>query len=508
MRKGLTFSAILAVCAGLITINGNFVYDDHRAIEQNPCVTSNMPVLNIFSRDMWCTPLNQGVKVYRPGAVLIWKALWGAFPGQPLPFRLLTLIFHVLATVFVGLMVWIFNKDNRTATAAGILFAVHAIHAEALGGITWQADVISAAIGMAALLISFGRPILRTGILTAILVLIASTVKESGVIFGAAIVAVPVVNRDKKRLLSTGLPVIIASAAFVAFQLSLGRVVISNGFTNNLALTTHGWHRFLLAMYTVGKAAALSFVPVGLAPNHGYGAIDPAPATLLPVAIPGMLLIAAGIVLTVIAIKTRNGLMATLLILFFGPILLVSNLFINVLTDLTEHLLYIPSITASIILAMAIIRVSWNGAVRYAATGLIAAALMVQQINVQSSWASDASLWQRAVKVEPKAYRSQINYSEILLGKGKIDQGAWHRMLAEYILFSFPGRVEWSHVQHLAHAKPQVRVLLGPAVLEPRQQCTFLKRFLMAMQHRLPRFVRITLPYFKRKYAHCNLRKF
>ncbi len=507
MRKGLVLSAILAACAGLITINGSFVYDDHVAIVQNPCVTSNMPVLNIFSRDMWCTPINQGVKVYRPGAVLIWRTLWSAFPGQPLPFRLVTLIFHVFATVLVGLMVWIFTQNHWTATAAAILFAVHAIHAEALGGITWQADVISAATGMAALLISLRQPNVRTGILVTVLVVVASLVKESGFIFGVAILTVPVVNRDKKRLLNTGLPVTVATVAFVAFQLTLGRVN-SHGFTNNLALATHGWQHFLLSMYTVGKAAALCFVPAGLAPNHGYGAIDLAPATLLPAAIPGMLLIVTGIVLTMIALKTRNGLMAILLVLFFGPILLVSNLFINVLTDLTEHLLYIPSIAASIILAMAITRITRSGLLRYTVTGLIAIALMAQQINAQSAWASDTSLWQRAVKVEPKAYRSQVNYSEILLGEGSIDEGAWHRMLAEYILFSFPARVDWSPVEHLARMNPQMRVLLGPAVLEPRHSCTFLKRFLMVMHHRLPTFVRITLPYFKKRYGHCNLNGF
>lgn len=168
----------------------NFVYDDHKAILENPDVIDSSPAswLRLFQNDFWGTPIsNPGShKSYRPLVTLSFKTqyqlakLYRMFRGehfdnviapatteQPevaLPFHLLNILLHVLAVDLVYRVACCLltiepihlndcNKksafstrailSNRAAASiASLLFSCHPIHVEAVTSLVGRAELM------------------------------------------------------------------------------------------------------------------------------------------------------------------------------------------------------------------------------------------------------------------------------------------------------------------------------------------------------------------------------
>lgn len=114
-----------------------------RAILGNPDVLHTTPWNQIVSNDFWGTPLVDSGShgSYRPLCVLTFKLnhLFGGF--KPAGYHLVNVLLHCLAT---GLVVKVGRLLLPTATAvavAGLLFASHPVHTEAVAGIVGRADL-------------------------------------------------------------------------------------------------------------------------------------------------------------------------------------------------------------------------------------------------------------------------------------------------------------------------------------------------------------------------------
>ncbi len=152
------FPLILAIMVGTFTIDGNFVQDDKAAIVANPLVVKEaIPWSEFLRRDSWGFPVQGGVCVWRPLLPMIWRMVWAIQPGTPLFFRLFTAMLHLMATGMVLLLGHRLFREGGIAWLAGALFAVHPIHAEALGEVVCQADILAALLGLLAVTIALGR---------------------------------------------------------------------------------------------------------------------------------------------------------------------------------------------------------------------------------------------------------------------------------------------------------------------------------------------------------------
>jgi len=493
-----------ALAVGLFTIDGGFVYDDSPSIVENPTIQPDVSFTEVFRRDIWGNPLEQGIPGYRPLMNLVWKAVWHVFPGNPMPFRVLTVLFHCIATMGVVLVTRRLTRNPAVACVAGLLFAIHSVHSEALGGITWQSDVISVALGLFALWIALGGTGTARSVLAAALVLSSCLIKESGFVFGVAIIAAQLLREDAGRFerIRAVSAVLVVTLAIIAIQLSLDRTT-GRVFSNNISFAAQGYERLLLGFSIVGRCLGLCFFPVGLAPSHGYAAVDLEASTLLPAAIPGVLLTALAVAAGVYYVLKRNVAVVVCLIVLGLPVLLQSNLFVEVHTDLAERLLYASSAASSTLVGYLLVRHVKSPWTRRTVLVVVVAGMLVQSWRSQRPWRDDGSLWRYAVVAEPKAYRSQRNLSEVLIVEGKIDEGAWHRMLAEYMRMRFPGAVDWSVVEGLERQQVRQRLLQAPAVLVPEDPCGFTNGFLDKMSRRVPGFMEATGPYFKSRYGNC-----
>lgn len=152
VSKQLLLSLIAAV-AGVAcystSVGGGFVFDDKQAIVKNPdvCSTKDLPdvVSDILQNDFWGMPMKsaRSHKSYRPLTVLSFYANCMVGGLEPLGFRLTNIALHGIACLLLTLFCFRLRLSSVASLAAGLLYAVHPIHTEAVCNIVGRADLLS-----------------------------------------------------------------------------------------------------------------------------------------------------------------------------------------------------------------------------------------------------------------------------------------------------------------------------------------------------------------------------
>lgn len=457
---------LLALLIGLFTLDGQFVQDDYPAIVYNTFITGDAPFYEAFVHDFWGIPLSDQVTVYRPLMPVVWKAVCTVLPCSPLPFRILSLFLHLLATLLViklSRRVW---NNDYLAWATGAIFSVHAVHAEAVGGIVSQADLLATVLGIFALL-SFYAKSRFAQCLVPLLLILAYLAKESAVIFGITIIILTLANATKRSRAQylIFLATIIVTAAYIFFQLSLPRYH-GGLWQDNLAYDARGMIRVLHGLYVVGRAVAMCFIPIGLSPNHSYAAIELFPDRLLPYAVPGGFFLILGITGLAAAVRAKDQRWILWLCLFFGPVLIQSGFPVITNVDLAERLLYPATIGSSAMLAFLYRRYfgsSWSRA----AMTLTLFVFIVLSWQAQRPWRSDLALFRYAVKSEPLSWRSRHGLAATLVERGEIREGIWYFLSHWYILHHHgkDRRVDPAPIEQLEKLDIEQRNFLAPGIL-------------------------------------------
>ena len=466
---------LMAALVALIAVDGEFVYDDIPSIVENPTFEPSGSFSDVWTSDIWGYPLAESVRGYRPLTNSIWWTLWQAFPGSPVPFRLLTAIAHCLATLAVVRLAALMTPKLWVVGAAGFLFAMHPIHTEALGGITWQSDVLSACLGLWGLLLCLYPLGAKRMAMASLLFLAAILTKESGFLFPFAGAVLFAVAQNKGRWSRIGLLITLGLTGFaVALQLTLNRSFGELG-SNNLVYGADLGERILLGLSIVGKGSLLLIAPHRLAPSHGYAEVDLEWVTLLPYAVLGM--IAGSIFLWkfIEAVSQRDKLVASALVLWMAPIVLQSGLLVTIQTDFAERLLYTSSVSASLWLATALGKIP--GSIKTTLLCFVLLLALSFQYPILRSWTSNESLWERAIEVRPMAIRTQENISAIRFQQERVDEAVWHLTVGTHLRMMFPAPSPVDRVDAIeARFSGKERVLRGLGILTfPNPPCDLIR---------------------------------
>jgi len=142
VKRWLIFA--VAVALYLPAVRYDFVQDDRVIVVGNPAVHSLSAGVHGFSRPYWPPPNSGGL--YRPLTILSYAVDWWAAGGRPWLFHLMNALWHGLATLLVVLVLvrWL---PETAALAAGLVFALHPVHVEAVAGIVGRAELL-AAVGL------------------------------------------------------------------------------------------------------------------------------------------------------------------------------------------------------------------------------------------------------------------------------------------------------------------------------------------------------------------------
>ena len=146
LSAGLVFGASFFIY--LSSLDGDFVFDDHRGILTNDDLdASKTSLFDLFQHDFWGGHMSrvESHKSYRPLTVLTYRYFNFYFSElRPYSYHVVNVLLHCIASLLFLRLCELLIGGKRTAavnvrglplswpTFAALLFAVHSIHTEAV----------------------------------------------------------------------------------------------------------------------------------------------------------------------------------------------------------------------------------------------------------------------------------------------------------------------------------------------------------------------------------------
>jgi protein O-mannosyl-transferase len=360
--------ALVAALAALLvyacTLRGTFVYDDVYIAKDDP----RLAQVSTW-RQFWTAPYMNGPdKLYRPLTSMTY-ALQHVWTGtRAWPFHLVNWLLHAAAAAAVAE----FGRrlaGLRTAWAAGLLFAVHPIHVEAVAGIVGRAELLCALATLLGLSAFIGKP-LSGGRIAFIAVCCAVAVlsKEQGVLFPALILALVPLRRSRPALKPVrprkyGLWLTVTLCYLMAGYLLLREWIIGLSWDRtfldwvmNPMIRSHGIDRALMPVVLAGRYLALLVAPHRQSVDYGAYVIGWTVHARDPYLYLGFFAVLLWVGLLIVALRCRLWPAVFCLVAFALTYGMTGNIVALIGTIFAERLMYAPSIYFILLVAMGLAR--------------------------------------------------------------------------------------------------------------------------------------------------------
>ena len=155
LHSTAALTSAVAAAAYLNAMQCAFVFDDTLAIVTNKDVAPDSTLSAVFTNDFWGKPLVafDSHKSYRPLTILTFRAhTFFSNPPEPASFHAVNVALHAAVTYCVTLLastLWpppLLRRQLplQPALLAGLLFAVHPVHVEAVTGTVGRAELLCA----------------------------------------------------------------------------------------------------------------------------------------------------------------------------------------------------------------------------------------------------------------------------------------------------------------------------------------------------------------------------
>ena len=414
--------ALLVFLAGVAlytpTARYGFTYDDVPIIASQPLLHSLAHWREILLQPWWKYDL------YRPLTSLTLAADWSLSGGNPQLFHLNNALLHGLASLLVFLLA-VGLLPYGAALVAGLLFAVHPVHVEAVANVVGRAEVLATVFTLLAALAyradgklaaegdtGSGRRWLSSfGTLAAVLCGLAS--KESAFAVPGVLLLVDWLSARR-----TGEPISkylgrhwVLWAAVVALALEwlwIRAIVTDNPIGTYPAPGLEGLglpERGLVMLPVVLEYIRLLLFPVRLSVDYSPDFL-PVVERLTPRAVLGALML-IGCIWLALTLRRRAPVVSFSLAWIGGTLIIVSNLIVPSGILLAERTLYLPSVGACLLLAFL-----WEalrrrvGPPAVGAVAVVLAAGAIHSLMRSEIWRSDETLLPQLVRDAPGSFRA------------------------------------------------------------------------------------------------------
>ena len=370
---------------------------------------------------------------YRPLTIASLAANHLLSGSVPWSYHLVNLLLHALASALVVLLAADLGVSVGAASLAGLAFAVHPVHVEAVANVAGRGEILSTTLGLAALIASArGRLVTSAVLLGAALFAKENLVTIFGVVvlrealFPAKARAAAPWARWTGALWPLAAAAVPVAAYLVARLAVLGSLGLAPGSVTSIENPIVGLAtvpRVATVLAVFARACSLVVTPVRLSPDYGYAEITPYPSIFAPAPIVGGSLLAALLVLLVVAWR-RAPRVAFLVGASLATYAIVSNAFVIIGTVLGDRLLYLPSVFACLLFAIgatAVARRTGRAAATAGAT-VILLLLAVRSALYIPVWREDATLFAYASRVAPNSVRALGGYGEVLGENGRFEE--------------------------------------------------------------------------------------
>lgn len=461
----LIAAALLGMLVFGISVRADYIYDDvFIALEDGRLTDPSLWGL------YWTKDYNYDVKVgdgaidnlYRPLVSMTYAVqVWFHGPGNPAPLHAVNVLLYGLCCAVVARLGRVLGGE-RVAWTAGLLFAAHPVHAEAVCSIVGRAELMAMLGLVGAVTLHLGGPpsYRRTaGIVACGVVGLLS--KEQGLLLPAILLAAEPLRR--MRLARPVLPVRSVGGEIdggpvldYATPASRGRGGVSplQAMVLSVCLMTgayivlresvlglkfwwersfldaavqpmiwsQGADRWLMPFVLLGRYLGQLLMPVHLSFDYSGPAIGWRVSASDPYLYLGMVAATAGVTSLAVCLYLRRWAAVFVLVSLALTYGVVSNSVSLIGVIYAERLVFTPSVFFVVLLAWALVRLPrgvWVGAL-----SLLVTAGGVHSAVYASRWDDRLSFYLYTLETNPRSIRAHQVTSELLMRRGDLDRSA------------------------------------------------------------------------------------
>ncbi|MGH9868357.1 MAG: hypothetical protein ACREAA_09365, partial [Candidatus Polarisedimenticolia bacterium] len=183
-------AALVAAACYLNTFGNGFVFDDLDVIVRNPLVAGEQAgdLARTFSTHYWHHVRDYG-NLYRPLTILSYAANHAVSGLEPWSYHAVNLALHALASALVVVLAVALGLPVGAAAAAGLLFAAHPVHTEAVAGVVGRAELLAACAVLGAWCLHLGGSGIRRALGVGLLFALGLFSKENAAVLPALLLA-------------------------------------------------------------------------------------------------------------------------------------------------------------------------------------------------------------------------------------------------------------------------------------------------------------------------------
>lgn len=459
-RALLVFGVAFLVSMG--AVDHEFTYDDHVIIEQNQLIRDLSNWSRILDSPYWSPLLAQDTRLeetfglYRPLTILTFAVNYAFFGLDPLSYFLFNVLSHGLATLFFFLLLlrWGGIESGAAACWGALLFAVHPIHTEVVGGAVGRAEILAATLGFASLWSRARVEGVGTrGILLSVASLgaffLALLAKENAVsILGLHFFAELLLRsrreappRKERTLFLVGVTLVFCGVWFgFRYPVTGHLATLPPDFLDNPIVELGFGQGLATALTTFARAVGLLFFPLVQSADYSYREIPPATWGAAG-CLTGLAMVAGLFALGIWLWRRRECLHFRGVFVGLGIFAVtyfpVSNFVVTIGTIFAERVLYLPSagfcaalgFGFSLLFRTGSTASGWGGRGNGVRSGLGLSVLvfLAYLSGVRSEvWKDDESLSENLARSSPQSARARY-----VVGNSLAEKGAEHWVGAE-----------------------------------------------------------------------------
>lgn len=450
---------IISVALYYKTVGFEFVYDDIHIIAQNQNITSLKDdpsgFLRLYSQEFWAG-VNQGKSevhalfqpkgqaLYRPVMLTAIGLVYYLVGEDPGPFHIMNIIVNALVCLLVFMTVKRLFGSMRMGFFAGLIFACHPIHTEAVCYITGLGELLGMLFLLLALLFylkaSYNDQCTeKTGfrilpyLVSLVFFMIGLFSKENVItLVGVLIVYdfIMAINGRRPFGLFQRVGMYLGYFCIIGINLlarfnAIGSLKPGeqNPIDNVIAAAENYPMQLWTALKVMGKALWLTILPLNLSPDYSYAAITLSNGPFEADVLSAMVFIFCLLVIGFAVIRKIPAISFGIF-WFFITFFLVSNVVLVVGTIFGERLLYTPSLGICLVLAFIIDRIfHWGGGKQklVCAGSIVGSILLVgiaalgsmKTLEESKKWEDSEFLFQAAAEVVPESSRVHFQLAQM-----------------------------------------------------------------------------------------------
>ena len=395
---------VVAACAIVVYLGAlwnRWAFDDLLFIAGSDLVHSASGVWRAFLSPY--LPPELGGYLYRPLVIASYAIDWHV--DGTVWFHAVNIVWHAGCAVLVALLAYRW-MDARAALFAGVCFAVHPVHVEAVANVVGRAELMAAAFTLLAVYASLESQSVVWGTLAWMLGLLS---KENAAVAPLLVMAAWALRFRRPGAKQMALQICAWALAGIAYLMVRRSVLAPYGDTVILAPVFVGetWgHAKLTAVAALADVARLLVFPATLradySPNERTIVTTVADTRFVLGALCGVLW--AGLLVLALRRGRRVEAMGLAWIAFaYAP---VSNLLLPVGVLIAERTLYLPSV--GLVLALAAITREWQERTALTALALLAVCGGIRTALRVPVWRSDLTATLSVLDDSPKSYTGPL----------------------------------------------------------------------------------------------------